>query len=54
MKTNKNLPQEVQNDILDILESERKEELVNGSKFKQARLIVSLRNKYASINNRKV
>lgn len=42
----KTMPQEVQLEILDILESERKEELVKASKIKQARLIVSLKKKY--------
>lgn len=46
MKSNTNLPQAIQESILDILESNRKDELVKSSKIKQARLIVSLRNKY--------
>jgi len=46
VKSNINLQQDVQNEILDILESNRKKELVKSSKIEQARLIVSLRKKY--------
>lgn len=42
----KTIPQEIQLEILDILESEKKEELIKASKVKQARLIVSLKRKY--------
>lgn len=41
------MPLEVQEQILNILESDQKEELIKASKMKQARLIVSLKNKYA-------
>jgi len=54
VKSNTNLPQEIQNEILDILESSRKEELVKSSKYKQARLIVTLRNKYTKTAKSKV
>ncbi len=42
----KSIPQEIQFEILDILESERRDELVKASKIKQARLIVALKKKY--------
>ncbi|CAG5087809.1 hypothetical protein [Parvicella tangerina] len=42
----KTMPQEIQLEILDILESERREELIKASKVKQARLIVQLKKKY--------
>lgn len=42
----KNIPEEVQEQILNILESDQKEELIKASKIKQARLIVSLKKKY--------
>jgi len=54
VKPNTNLPQAIQNDILDILESDRKDELVKSSKIKQVRLIVSLRKKHRSIKTRNV
>ncbi|MCB9194745.1 MAG: hypothetical protein H6598_00790 [Flavobacteriales bacterium] len=42
----KNIPQEIQEQILNILESEKKEEFIKASKVKQARLIISLKKKY--------
>ncbi len=42
----KNMPLEVQQEILDILESEEKTALIKASKIKQARLVISLKNKY--------
>lgn len=42
----KTIPQEIQLEILDLLESERKEELIKASKMKQARMIISLKKKY--------
>lgn len=40
------MPQEIQLEVLDILESEKKEDLIKASKIKQARMIVSLKKKY--------
>lgn len=40
------MPLEVQQEILDILESENKSELIKASKMKQGRMIVSLKEKY--------
>jgi len=42
----KKMPVEVQQEILDILESENKTDLIKASKMKQGRIIVSLRDKY--------
>lgn len=42
----KTMPQEIQLEVLDILESEKKEDLIKASKIKQARMIVSLKKKY--------
>lgn len=42
----KNIPEELQLEVLDILESERREELIKASKVKQARVIISLKKKY--------
>ena len=40
------MPLEVQQEILDILESDQKVSLIKASKMKQARLVISLKNKY--------
>ena len=40
------MPLEVQQEILDILESEHKTDLIKASKMKQGRMIVDLRDKY--------
>ncbi len=42
----KTLPIEVQEEIMDILESKKSEEFIKASKVKQARIIVKLRQKY--------
>lgn len=42
----KTMPQEIQLEVLDILESDKREELIKASKIKQARMIVSLKKKY--------
>lgn len=42
----KSIPQEIQLEVLDILESEKREELIKASKIKQARIIISLKKKY--------
>lgn len=40
------LSPKVQEEILNILESEKRDELIKANKIKQARIIVELRNKY--------
>jgi len=40
------LPEEVQQEIMDILESKERENFIKASKIKQARIIVTLRQKY--------
>ena len=42
----KPLPVEVQNEIMNILESKNKEDFIKASKIKQARIIIELRQKY--------
>lgn len=42
----KNMPQELQLEVLDILESDKKEELIKANKIRQARVIVTLKKKY--------
>lgn len=42
----KTMPLEVQQEILDILESDEKTTLIKASKMKQARLVIALKNKY--------
>jgi hypothetical protein len=42
----KKMPLEVQQEILDILESNEKTTLIKASKIKQARLVIALKNKY--------
>lgn len=42
----KPLPIEVQEEIMNILESKQKEDFIKASKIKQARIIIELRQKY--------
>ncbi len=46
MKTLKPLPKEVQEEIMNILESQNREDFIKASKIKQARIIIELRQKY--------
>lgn len=46
MKTLKPLPTEVQDEIINILESKNREDFIKASKIKQARIIIELRQKY--------